>query len=76
MQLGIYSFGDLPYDGSVGPHERLKDLVAEIELADQVFSLFNRRKMSEAPELSLFVSRKSSRENTQENVTRIVHTVA
>lgn len=36
MQLGIYSFGDLPYDGSVGPHERLKDLVAEVELADQV----------------------------------------
>lgn len=36
MQLGIYSFGDLPYDGSVSPHERLKDLVAEIELADQV----------------------------------------
>ena len=36
MQLGIYSFGDMPYDGSVSQHERLTDLVDEIALADEV----------------------------------------
>lgn len=36
MELGIYSFGDMPYDGSITQHQRLKDLVDEIALADQV----------------------------------------
>lgn len=36
MELGIYSFGDLPYDGSVKAPERINDLVREIVLADEV----------------------------------------
>ena len=36
MELGIYSFGDMPYDGSITQHQRLKDLVDEIALADEV----------------------------------------
>ena len=40
MELGIYSFGDThrdPADGSMtGAHQRIRELVAEIELADQV----------------------------------------
>lgn len=37
MELGIYSFGDLEAsDHSISPGERLRDLVEEIVLADQV----------------------------------------
>lgn len=36
MELGIYSFGDMPYDGSITQQERLNDLIREVELADQV----------------------------------------
>ncbi len=36
MDLGIFTFGDMPLDGSVSEHQRLKDLIEEIELADQV----------------------------------------
>ena len=36
MELGIFTFGDMPLDGSVSQHQRLKDLIEEIELADQV----------------------------------------
>ena len=36
MELGIYSFGDMPADGSVSPQRRIADLLEEIELADQV----------------------------------------
>lgn len=36
MELGIYSFGDMPYDGSITMQERLGDLIREVELADQV----------------------------------------
>jgi probable LLM family oxidoreductase len=35
MQLGIYTFGELT-DGTITPAQRLRDLVEEIELADQV----------------------------------------
>jgi probable LLM family oxidoreductase len=36
MEIGVYSFGEVP-DGTAGSAEqRLRDLVAEIELADQV----------------------------------------
>src|SRR4051812_34978695 len=34
MQIGVYSFADTNQD--VGPARRLRDLVEEIELADQV----------------------------------------
>ena len=40
MELGLYTFAELTPDPSTGrivsPHERLRDLVEEIELADQV----------------------------------------
>ena len=36
MELGIFTFGDMPLDGSVSEHQRLKDLIEEVELADQV----------------------------------------
>ena len=36
MELGIFTFGDMPLDGSISEHQRLKDLIEEIELADQV----------------------------------------
>jgi len=36
MELGIFTFGDMPLDGSISQHQRLKDLMEEIELADQV----------------------------------------
>jgi len=36
MELGIYSFGDLPDTRSVSPQQRIKDLLEEISLADQV----------------------------------------
>jgi alkanesulfonate monooxygenase SsuD/methylene tetrahydromethanopterin reductase-like flavin-dependent oxidoreductase (luciferase family) len=36
MELGIFTFGDMPLDGSVSQHQRLKDLIEEVELADQV----------------------------------------
>jgi probable LLM family oxidoreductase len=40
MELGIYTFGELTADAATGhtisPHQRLRDLVEEIELADQV----------------------------------------
>src|SRR3954468_24960226 len=40
MELGIYTFGELTADPrsgrSVSPHERLRDLVEEIALADEV----------------------------------------
>jgi len=36
MELGIFTFGDMPLDGSVSEHQRLKDLMEEVELADQV----------------------------------------
>jgi probable LLM family oxidoreductase len=39
MELGLYTFADVspePGPGAVGPHERLRNLIEEIELADQV----------------------------------------
>lgn len=39
MELGLYTFADVslqPGPGAIGPHERLRDLIEEIELADQV----------------------------------------
>ncbi len=40
MEIGIYTFADLAPDhataGGVGPRERLRNLMEEIELADQV----------------------------------------
>ena len=43
MELGLYTFADVspepgpqPDPSAVGPHERLRDLIEEIELADQV----------------------------------------
>jgi probable LLM family oxidoreductase len=39
MELGLYTFADVSIDkgpGSIGPHERLRNLIEEIELADQV----------------------------------------
>jgi probable LLM family oxidoreductase len=39
MELGLYTFADVspePGPGAVGPHERLRNLMEEIELADQV----------------------------------------
>src|SRR3954447_4578505 len=39
MELGLYTFADVSVDkgsGHIGPHERLRNLVEEIELADQV----------------------------------------
>jgi probable LLM family oxidoreductase len=39
MELGLYTFADVSLDkglGSIGPHERLRNLIEEIELADQV----------------------------------------
>ncbi len=40
MEIGVYSFGDATYDASTGKsvdvEQRLKDLIEEIELADQV----------------------------------------
>ena len=36
MELGIYSFGDMPNDGTITQQERLNDLIREVELADQV----------------------------------------
>jgi probable LLM family oxidoreductase len=35
MEIGLYTFGELT-DGDVSPEQRLKDLLEEIELADQV----------------------------------------
>ena len=39
MEMGLYTFADVSADkgpGHVGPHQRLRNLVEEIELADQV----------------------------------------
>jgi 3-hydroxyacyl-CoA dehydrogenase len=39
MELGLYTFADVspgPSPGAIGPHERLRNLIEEIELADQV----------------------------------------
>lgn len=40
MELGIYSFGDITTDGAPGekiaPHQRMRDLIEEIRLADEV----------------------------------------
>ncbi|OBQ67337.1 LLM class flavin-dependent oxidoreductase [Mesorhizobium erdmanii] len=39
MELGLYTFADvspLPGPGAIGPHERLRNLIEEVELADQV----------------------------------------
>jgi probable LLM family oxidoreductase len=39
MELGLYTFADVspsPGPGSIGPHVRLRNLIEEIELADQV----------------------------------------
>ncbi len=36
MELGLYTFAELPPDGSVTPQRRLRDLLEEIELADRV----------------------------------------
>ncbi len=39
MELGLYTFGDVspePGPGAIRPHERLRNLIEEIELADQV----------------------------------------
>jgi probable LLM family oxidoreductase len=39
MELGLYTFADVSLEkgpGRVGPHERLRNLIEEIELADQV----------------------------------------
>ncbi|TPM64139.1 LLM class flavin-dependent oxidoreductase [Mesorhizobium sp. B2-2-4] len=39
MELGLYTFADVspqPGPGAIGPHERLRNLIEEIELADQV----------------------------------------
>jgi probable LLM family oxidoreductase len=39
MELGIYTFADVspvPGSGAIGPHQRLRNLIEEIELADQV----------------------------------------
>src|ERR1700752_4748729 len=39
MELGLYTFADVSLDkgpGRIGPHERLRNLIEEIELADQV----------------------------------------
>ena len=39
MELGLYTFADVSLDngpGAIGPHQRLRNLIEEIELADQV----------------------------------------
>jgi probable LLM family oxidoreductase len=39
MELGLYTFADVspvPGSGGIGPHQRLRNLIEEIELADQV----------------------------------------
>ncbi|RWB55664.1 LLM class flavin-dependent oxidoreductase [Mesorhizobium sp.] len=39
MELGLYTFADVspePDPGAIGPHERLRNLIEEVELADQV----------------------------------------
>jgi probable LLM family oxidoreductase len=39
MELGLYTFADVsltPGPGSISPHQRMRDLIEEIELADQV----------------------------------------
>ena len=39
MELGLYTFADVSPEkgpGHIGPHERLRNLIEEIELADQV----------------------------------------
>ena len=39
MELGLYTFADVspvPGPGAIGPHQRLRNLIEEIELADQV----------------------------------------
>jgi probable LLM family oxidoreductase len=36
VEIGVYTFAELPPDGSVTPEQRLRDLLEEIELADQV----------------------------------------
>src|SRR5262245_58338263 len=39
MELGLYTFADVSLDkvpDRIGPHERLRNLIEEIELADQV----------------------------------------
>jgi probable LLM family oxidoreductase len=35
VEIGLYTFAELPPDGSVTPEQRLNDLLEEIELADQ-----------------------------------------
>jgi probable LLM family oxidoreductase len=36
MEIGIYTFADLPADGSITPEQRMAHLLEEIEVADQV----------------------------------------
>ncbi|MER9602872.1 LLM class flavin-dependent oxidoreductase [Mesorhizobium sp. M0243] len=39
MELGLYTFADVspqPGPGAIGPHERLRNLIEEVELANQV----------------------------------------
>lgn len=39
MEIGLYTFADVspvPGPGAINPHQRLRNLVEEIELADQV----------------------------------------
>src|SRR3954465_11372824 len=39
MELGLYTFADVspaPGPGAIGPHQRLRNLIEEVELADQV----------------------------------------
>jgi alkanesulfonate monooxygenase SsuD/methylene tetrahydromethanopterin reductase-like flavin-dependent oxidoreductase (luciferase family) len=40
MELGVYTFGELTEDAATGrrisPAQRLRDLIEEVELADQV----------------------------------------
>src|SRR6188472_384885 len=39
MELGLYTFADVSPEhgpGAIGPHQRLRNLIEEIELADQV----------------------------------------
>ena len=36
MEIGIYTFADLPADGSLSPEQRMANLMEEVALADQV----------------------------------------
>jgi probable LLM family oxidoreductase len=36
VEIGLYTFAELPSDGSMSPERRLRNLLEEIELADQV----------------------------------------